>query len=66
MRRAPNKAYLEFEDQPAIRVEYTLNLDTHKNNKILKGRKKVGLEQGYIDHRIRAKNRPSIGATKKG
>lgn len=29
-RSAPNKEYLEFEHQPARKVEYTLRLDTHK------------------------------------
>lgn len=29
-RRAPNKAYLEFEHHPARNVAYTFMLDTHK------------------------------------
>ena len=35
LRSAPNNAYLEFEAQPAIKVEYTFRLDTHKKNRIL-------------------------------
>lgn len=66
VRRAPRRAYLEFEDQPAINVEYTLNLDTHRNRRILNGRKKEGFEQGYKDQRTRARNRPSIGAARNG
>lgn len=33
-RRAPSRAYLEFEAQPAERVAYTLSLDTARKNKI--------------------------------
>jgi hypothetical protein len=33
-RRAPRRAYLEFEHQPARNVEYTFILDTHKKYKI--------------------------------
>lgn len=66
MRRAPKRAYLELEAQPAISVEYTLNLETQRNRRTLSGRKKVGFEQGYRDHKTRAKNSPSIGAIRKG
>lgn len=34
LRRAPNRAYLEFDDQPATNVEYTFILDTHRKYKI--------------------------------
>lgn len=34
-RRAPNKAYLEFDLHPAKKVVYTFILDTHKKYKIL-------------------------------
>jgi hypothetical protein len=30
LRRDPSRAYLEFENQPAINVEYTFKLDTHR------------------------------------
>jgi hypothetical protein len=33
-RNAPRRAYFEFEHHPAIKVAYTLVLDTHRKNKI--------------------------------
>ncbi len=33
---------------------------------MLKGRKKDGLEQGYKDQRMRARNNPSIGDKRNG
>lgn len=35
-RKAPSRAYLEFEHQPAKNVAYTFILDTHKKYKIPK------------------------------
>ncbi len=34
LRSAPNRAYLEFEAHPAIRVVYTLNLEIQRNSRI--------------------------------
>jgi len=36
LRNEPNKEYLELEDQPEPKTQYTLILETHKKNKILK------------------------------
>jgi hypothetical protein len=38
LRSAPNKAYLEFEHHPAIKVEYTFILDTHRKYNTLNDR----------------------------
>jgi len=38
LRNDPNSAYFEFEHHPAMNVEYTLSLDTHKKYKIPNGR----------------------------
>lgn len=34
LRRDPRREYLEFEDHPAINVEYTFSLDTHRKYKV--------------------------------
>lgn len=34
LRRAPSKAYFEFEHQPDINVVYTFILDTHRKYRI--------------------------------
>lgn len=65
-RRAPNKAYLEFEAQPAANVVYTLRLETHRKNKALNLTKYLGEECGKIDQRSSANERAKIGAIKKG
>ena len=66
LRRAPRRAYFEFEAHPAIKVVYTLKLERHKKSKIPNSINTEGLEWGYSAHSIRARNSPSIGATKKG
>lgn len=44
LRSAPNRAYLEFENHPALSVVYTFNLEIHRNINTPKGRKAPGLE----------------------
>ena len=66
VRSAPKRAYLELDAHPEIKVEYTLNLETHRTSKIPKGMKNEGFEQGYKDHKTRARNSPSVGAARKG
>lgn len=44
LRRDPRSAYLELENQPAAKVEYTFSLETHRNKIILIGIKKEGWE----------------------
>jgi hypothetical protein len=46
LRRDPNKAYFEFEHQPAINVEYTFRLDTHRKYSTLENIKIDGYECG--------------------
>jgi len=42
LRSDPNRAYLELEHHPAMNVEYTFNLDTHRKYKTPNDRKIVG------------------------
>ena len=61
-RNAPRRAYLEFEHQPAINVEYTFILDTHRKYNTPYIKKDEGFEWGYRVHNINAKISPKIGA----
>jgi hypothetical protein len=45
-RSAPNRAYLEFDPQPAMNVVYTFILDTHKKYRAPNVMKMVGFEWG--------------------
>lgn len=62
LRRAPIREYLELEDHPAIKVEYTFSLEIHKNKRIPKGRIKDGVLDGYKAHKRSARTKLSIGA----
>jgi len=42
-RRAPRSAYLEFDAHPAINVQYTFMLDTHRKYRAPKDKKMAGL-----------------------
>lgn len=66
LRKAPNKAYFEFENHPALSVVYTFSLEIHKNISTPKGRKDPGFECGNRHHINRAKNSLNTGATKNG
>jgi hypothetical protein len=46
LRSAPNKAYFEFDLHPAINVEYTFILDTHRKYSTLNCKKKDWCECG--------------------
>jgi len=61
-RRAPNKAYLELEHQPAINVVYTFILETQRKYKTPYMKNDEGLEWGYSVHNSNARIRPRIGA----
>jgi len=65
-RRAPKRAYLEFEHQPAIKVVYTFILETHRKNRIPYIKNADGFEWGNSVHSIRAKISPKIGANMYG
>lgn len=66
LRRAPNKAYLEFDLQPAIKVVYTFSLEMHKKNITPKEKKCVGYEEGYKYHINKARNKDITGVKRKG
>lgn len=61
-RTAPKKAYLEFEDQPANKIEYTFNAETQK--KIINPKFKYFKEKflGYKTHTNKDIENPNIGA----
>lgn len=61
-RRAPIRAYLEFEAQPEPKIEYTAKLEIVKINKILrfKDASACGIERG--NHRVSARIRANAGA----
>ena len=66
LRRAPNKAYLELEDQPAPRVVYTFSLEMQRNRRAPIVMKKVGWVVGYSIHIINARNSLNEGAAING
>jgi hypothetical protein len=61
-RRAPNSAYLELEHQPAINVEYTFILLTHRKYKTPKVMKNDWKVWAYNTHISSANVSPRIGA----
>ena len=65
-RKAPIKAYLEFEAQPAANVAYTFNLERQRKKRRPNEKKNVGCIWGYKDHKERAIIRANIGAAMKG
>jgi hypothetical protein len=65
-RSAPNKAYLELEHHPAIKVVYTFILETHKKYSTPYIKKDEGLECGNKVHNISARISPRIGANMYG
>jgi len=65
-RTDPNKAYLEFENQPAPITPYTPNLETHKNISILKPPILQAKKLLYRIHKTKPKNKFIKGQIKKG
>lgn len=65
-RRAPKRAYLELENHPAAKVEYTFILERHRKNRAPMGIKKPGWVEGYRVHIIKASRRLRIGANRNG
>ena len=64
-RRAPMRAYFEFEAQPDPRMEYTARLDSARINRTPKLRSITGCGIGMGAHRVRASVRAIIGVSKK-
>lgn len=61
-RRAPIRAYLEFEAQPDHRMEYTARLDIASMNRIPRLRLISGCGMGRGVHIVRARVRARTGA----
>lgn len=60
-RRAPIRAYLEFEAHPEPKIEYTVRLDRARINKIPKFKSRTGWGRGMGAHKVRARVSASIG-----
>lgn len=63
-RRAPMRAYFEFEAQPDPKIEYTARLDNARINRIPRFRSITGCGIGIGAHSVIANVRASIGVTK--
>lgn len=64
-RRAPIRAYFEFEAQPEPRIEYTAKLDMARINRIPRFRSAIGYGRGIGVQRARARVRAAIGVRRK-
>jgi len=63
-RRAPTRAYLEFDAQPEPRIEYTARLERARTNKIPRFKSATGWGMGIGAQRVRAKVRASTGVAR--
>lgn len=64
-RRAPMRAYFEFEAQPAPKIVYTARLDKARMNKMLRLRSAKEWGRGIGVQRVKASIRAIVGASKK-
>lgn len=60
-RRAPTKAYFEFEAQPEPRIEYTARLERARMKRMARFRSRTGYGRGRGAHSVMANVRASIG-----
>lgn len=61
-RRAPTRAYLEFEAQPEPRIEYTAKLERARINRMPRFKLVIGCGMGMGAHKVRANVRARMGA----
>lgn len=66
LRSEPSRAYFEFENQPAAKVEYTFILERHRKKRAPIGINREGELIGYKIHRARARRSLRIGANRNG
>ena len=66
LRRAPSRAYLELENQPAPRVAYTFKLERQRKNRTPNDKNMDGKYIGYSSQRLSARVRLKTGAKIKG
>ena len=64
-RRAPIRAYSEFDAHPDPRIEYTARLDRARMNRIPRFRSARGYGRGKGVHSMRARVSASVGARRK-
>ena len=64
-RRAPTRAYFEFDAQPEPRIEYTARLESARIKRIPRFRSATGYGRGIGAQRVRASVSASMGAKRK-